>query len=55
MEDRIWSETGDTRLWEGANATLFTAYQQSATWDGATVSGQVRKGGWWKTLSGVYP
>jgi hypothetical protein len=55
MEDRIWNETGDTRLWEGANATLFKAYQQSATWDGATVSGQVRTGGWWKTLTGVYP
>jgi hypothetical protein len=54
MEDRIWNETGNTALWEGANS-LYKAYQQSATWDGATVSGQLRTGGWWKTLDAVYP
>jgi hypothetical protein len=54
MEDRVWNETGDTRLWQGANP-LYQAYQQSPTWDGATVDGQMRTGGWWRTLDGVYP
>jgi hypothetical protein len=54
MEDRIWNETGNTALWEGANS-LYKAHQQSATWDGVTVSGQLRTGGWWKTLDAVYP
>jgi hypothetical protein len=53
MEDRVWNETGDTRLWEGANP-LYHGYQQSPTWDGVTVDGQVRTGGWWQTLDGVY-
>jgi hypothetical protein len=54
MEDRIWSETGNTALWQGANP-LYQAYQQSATYDDATIGNQVRTGGWWKTLAGVYP
>jgi hypothetical protein len=55
MEDRIWSETGNPALFQNANSLYPAAYQQSPTYDNALVGGQVRTGGWWKTLSGVYP
>ena len=54
MEDRVWAETGDVRLWEGANS-LYTRYQQSPTYWGTTLTGETRTGGWWKTLTGAYP
>jgi hypothetical protein len=54
MEDRVWQETGDASLWEGASSMYPTRYQQSPTWKGATVNGVTRTGGWWKTLDGVY-
>lgn len=44
MEDRIWKETA-----------IYTRHQQSATWDGVMVNGELRTGGYWQTLQGVYP
>jgi len=48
MEDRIGNETGDTSLWQGANALFPAAHQQSVTYDG--ING--RTGGLWRTMPG---
>jgi hypothetical protein len=46
MENRVWTETGDASLWNGANSIFPAPRQQSVTW--ASANG--RTGGLWKTL-----